>query len=278
MRYFLIIFCLCLASFSVSAHEDKESVFDRILRSGKIECGYYVFPPVTNLNAEGELEGLSVDMMNEIASRAGLEVEWKEEISFGNWAPALQSDRFDLVCTPMWPEIPMTRTVYFSEPMFFAGLSPMVRVNDKRFHDENFDRLNKGDVKFVTLEGNAIDTLTRATFPNAKIYSMPSTTDGPTMLQEIVTKKADATLLDRNGEIYYNKNNPVKLKLVQKENPVKVQPFTLVIRRGEHDLLHFVDNAIRELRNDKTIDRLLEKWEPEPFTYLRASIPYGEIE
>ncbi len=253
----------------------KESGFNRMISNNTIRCGYYVFPPVTYRDEEtDELSGLSVDMMDAIAERAGLEIEWTEEVNFGNWAPALQSGRFDAVCTPMWPEIAMGRAVQFSEPMFYAGLSPMVRVEDERFKGNDIARLNQSDVTFLAQEGNAIDTLTRSVFPKAKVKIMPAMMDGPTVLQEIVTKKADAILLDRNAEIEYNKNNPVKLKLIAPDKPIKVQPFTLVVKRSDSELLDFLNLGMRELHNDGSIERMLEKWEPEPQTFLRVTKPY----
>lgn len=273
----LVLTCLTLLTLTSAAiaADQKETAFERIMRTGTIRCGYYVFPPVTYRDDKtGELSGFSVDMMNALAKRASLKVEWVEEVTFGNWVPALQSKRFDAVCTPMWPEIAMAKAAAFSTPMFYAGLSPMVRADDERFKGDDLSRLNKPDVTFVTQDGNAIDTLTREFFSEAKINSVSASMDGPTVLQEIVTKKADAILLDRNGEVEYNKHNPVKLRLVDKAHPVKVQPFTLVVGRDETTLKDFLDNAIHDLNNDGSIDRALKKWESVPDLFLRVAKPY----
>lgn len=266
----LISLFLILISLSLPANaQEKDSVFDRIMRTGVIKCGYYVFPPITYRDpATDELSGLSVDMMNLIGERAGLKIEWTEEVSFGNWVTALQADRFDMVCTPMWPEIPMARVAAFSKPMFYAGLSPLVRENDNRFTDGDLERFNAPDVTFLAQDGNALESLTKATFPKAKLKVLPAMMDGPTMMQEIVTGKADAILLDKNALISYNKNSPVKLKLISPEKPIKVQPFTFVMRRNEMILKDFMDNAIQSINNDGSIKRMLEKWEPEPYTFL----------
>lgn len=270
---FLTVLMLAL---SLPAHAgEKETAFDRILRTGVIRCGYYVFPPVTYRDPKtNELSGFSVDMMNGIAKRAALKIEWTEEVTFGNWAPALQSGRFDVVCTPMWPDIPMARAVAFTDALFYGGLSPLVRADDPRFKDDDLSRLDKPDVTFVVQDGNAIDALTREAFPHARIKAISASTDGPTILQEIVTKKADAILLDRNGEVEYNKNNPVKLKLIDKKNPVKAQAFALVVGRDEAKLQDFLNNAIRSLNAEGNIDRSLKKWESEPDLFLRAAKPY----
>ena len=275
MRFFtLAALFLCFITPVSFAEDKKESVFDRVMKTNTLRCGYYVFPPVTKRDPNtGELSGFSVDMMNSIGKQSGLKIEWTEEVTFGNWAPALQADRFDAVCTPMWPEIPMARAAAFSTPMFYAGLSPMVRADNEKLANAPLDRFNKEDVTFLTQDGNAIDILTREAFPKAKINAMPASMDGPTVLQELITGKADAILLDRNGEIEYNRNNPVKLKLVAKDQPVKLQAFVLVMRRDEMTLKDFLDNAIRELQNSGSLDRMLTKWESEPDTFLRVETP-----
>ncbi len=266
---------IILISLPARAADGKDSVFDRIMRSGTIRCGYYVFPPVTYRDPSTDaLSGLSVDIMNLIGERADLKIEWTEEVSFGNWVTALQADRFDMVCTPMWPEIPMARVAAFSEPMFYAGLSPMVRANDERFTTDDLERFNQPDITFLAQDGNALASLTKAAFPNAKLRVMPAMMDGPTMMQEVITGKADVILLDKNGMISYNQNSPVKLKLIAPDKPIKVQPFTLAVRRDEMILRDFISNAIQALNNDGSIERLLQKWEPEPYTFLRAPKPY----
>jgi len=273
----LLILLLTALSLPVFA-ADKETAFDRVMRTQTLRCGYYTFPPMVQRDVKtGVLSGFSVDMMNALGARAGLKIEWTEEVTFGNWVPALQSRRFDAVCAPMWPEIAMAKAVAFTDPLFFAGLSPLVRADDARFKEGSLARLNQPDVTFLTQDGNAIDMLTREFFPNAKIKTMPASVSGPAVLQEIVTKKADAILLDRNGEVEYNKNNPAKLKLIDTPHPVKVQPFALVVGRDEMVLKDFLDNAIHDLNNDGSIDRYMKKWEATPNLFLRVAPPQENL-
>lgn len=275
MRILLFTAFLLLLTLPVQAAKEKENAFNRVMRTGVLRCGYYVFPPITMRDPKtDELTGFSVDMMNDIAAKAGLKVEWTEEVTFGNWVPAMQARRFDAVCTPMWPDIPMARAVSFTDPLFFAGLYPLVRADDARFIDAGLARFNQPDVTFLAQDGNTIEPLTRAAFPQAQIHVVAGSVDGPTALQEIVTGKADAILLDRNGEIEYNRNNPVKLRLVTREGPVKAQAFALVVGRDELVLKDWFDNAIAELHHDGGMERLLQKWETEPGLFLRVAPTY----
>lgn len=275
MRLILSLFIL-LFSLPAYAETQKESAFDRIMRTGVIRCGYYVFPPVTYRDPNtNKLSGFTVDMMDEIAKRAGLKIEWTEETNFANWIPAIQGGRFDVACTPIWPDIPLGRVVAFTTPMYYAGLYPMVRADDERFKSNDFELLNNENITFATPDGDSQASLIRSHFPKAKINSMADGTNISAFAMEVVTKKADAFLTERNGMVEFNKNNPVKLRLMGEGKPVKLQSSNLAVESSEVRLKNFLDNAIADLLNDGTIDRLLKKWEPEPGkTYLRVAPPF----
>jgi len=255
----------------------QETAFERVMRTGTLRCGYYVFAPATIRDPNtGKLSGLSIDMMEKIAQRAGIKVEWTEEVTFSNWVLPLQGNRFDAACTPMWPEIPLAKAVSFTEPLFYAGLYPLVRADDTRFADDQ-SRLNAPDVTFLTQDGNATDILARDAFPNAKFYTVSAMVSGGEYYQSILAKKADAVLTDRNLLAQFKKMNGETLRFVDSNHPVKVQAFSLVVGQNEMLLKNFLDQAIHELNNNGDMDRILRKWEDEPgLTYLRVAPPFGQ--
>lgn len=277
MNKVILSFLLIILTLPAFAEDNKkESVFDRILRTGVIRCGYYVFPPIVyrDINT-GKLSGLTVDTMNYIAERASLKVEWTEEVTFGNWVPALQAKRFDVVCTPMWPELPMARAASFSDPMFFSGLYPVVRADEDRFKkNEGIDRINQPDVTIASQEGNITSILAKSAFPNAKHYMLSPDADTSQLVISVANKKADVQISDDNAIKQWNTNNEQKIKIIKDFGPVKIQQFPFSVARGEQDLLNFLNLAIHEMNYNGEMDRLLRKWEAEPGkTYLRVISP-----
>lgn len=255
--------------------QEQDSAFARVMRTGTLRCGYYVFPPVMFQDPNTkELSGYTVDFMNRLADRMKIKIEWTEEVTFGNWVPALQSRRFDAVCAPMWPELAMAKAVTFTEPLFYAGMSPIVRSEDNRF-DNNLDRLNQADVTFVTQEGNVTDHLTRQAFPKAKFYTLPPNASGSEYYQAILAKKGDAVISDRNALHLFTKNNGDVLKMIAPQEPIKIQSFAMVVGLNELALKNLLDLSIQEMNFAGENDRLLKKWEPEPGkTYLRSAHPF----
>lgn len=279
MKILLSLF-LILVSFPVLAEDTKESAFDRVIRTGVIRCAYYVFPPVTYRDPNtNELSGFSVDMMNEIAKRASLKIEWTEETNFANWIMGLQANRYDVACTPQWPDVSRGRAVSFTTPMYFEALYPLVREDDERFKGDDLSAFNDENVIFAAQDNDTTVSLIKSHFPKAQIKQL--TTDGniANFAMDVVTKKADAFVNTPNGQIEFNRNNPSKLRLVSPHHPLKWQPATLAVERHEMMLKDFLDNAIDDLINDGTMDRLLTKWEPEKGkTFLRVADPAKVVE
>lgn len=275
MKHLIVLVLLLLLSLPASA-ADKPSAFDRVMASGVLKCGYYVFPPVTYRDPNtNELSGFTVDMMNEIGRRADLKIEWAEETNFVNWVPGIQNGRYDVACTPNWPDLPLSRVVMFSQPMFYAGLYPMVREGDARFKGNNLEAFNKEGIVFALTDGDTMQGLIKAHFPKATVKVMAPGSGNSAHALEVIGKKADVFLADRNGEAEFGKAYPGKLRFMGQVTPIKIQPFNLAVEKHEVLLNDFLNTAIQDLINDGTMDRLLRKWEPEPGkTYLRVAKPY----
>ncbi len=242
-----------------------ETALTRVLRTRTIRCGYYVYPPVTYKDPNtGRLSGLSVDMMEKIAKRADLKVEWAQEVNFGDWMEGLKTKRYDMACTPMWPSTALGQVVYFSKPFFYAGIYPIGRSNETRF--KTLDDLNKPSVTVAAQEGNDTYFLAKNVFPNAKLISLPANANGNLVSQDVMTGKADFILLDKNFLNEFNSANPNALKILV-DQPVKQTPFTLAVGVGEDELLQFANTAIDELLLTGDIDRLMQQWVKDPTVF-----------
>ncbi len=250
------------------------SAMARMIETNKLRCGYYIFPPfVMRDQKDGHMSGIVVDMMDYFAQKTGIKVEWTEEVSFGNWVPALQTGRFDAVCAPMWPDAAQNRAVLFSKPMLYSGIYPFVRADETRFGADWHD-LDKKDVRMVVQEGNVTAALAREWFSNVTIIEEPASADYGLLLQDVIDKKADVVLWDMNGFIQYSKNNPGKIKKIALTKPLKVMPFEMVVPLNEWGLRDFFNAMIDDIVNTGKWDRIIDKWEEVPGTYLRLRAPY----
>lgn len=252
----------------------QESAFDRVLRTNTIRCGYYVYPPATYRDANtGELSGFSVDMMNHIASKAGMKVEWTQEVTFGTWAQDLAAKRFDVACTPNWPTTALGRVVQFGEPMFFANIYAIGREGDKRF--KTLADLNKASVKISIHEANEIYYLVKEVLPNATLVALPANAEGTAPMMDVLSGKADVMISDKNAPYQWNSQNKQKIA-VAVDAPLKLQAFELAVAKGEHELLAFLNNAQQDMMATGALQQLVDKWMPAKGIYLIPAKPYED--
>ncbi len=88
------------------------------------------FPPFTLINAEtGDVEGYSLDVGAEVASRLGLEFA-TPTVDFVAELEGLQAGLYDIADSGIWPTEERQETFIFTRPMTSAGFIALVRAAD----------------------------------------------------------------------------------------------------------------------------------------------------
>src|SRR5271167_4377726 len=95
--YFL---CSCAMSADHGQAQQKESLYDRVIRTGKIRCAYVIYYPdcIKDPNT-GKLSGIGIEAIELIAKKLGLTAEWTEEVGWGTMMEGLQTGRYDLIAS-----------------------------------------------------------------------------------------------------------------------------------------------------------------------------------
>ncbi len=254
----------------------KESVFDRVTRTGTLRCAYILYrPEIMKDPNTGKLSGYVVDITEEIGRQLNLKVEWVTELGFGfqDVVAGLKSDRFDAACSGFVETPSHARGALFSIPIDYAPEYIYVRANDTRF-DQSLTGVNAPSVKIAQIDGEATATIAQEAFPLAARYSLPEMSDISLALEAVATGKADAALFPIATGKDYLARNPGKLKVLR-QHPVRpwIQP-VMAFEHGEHDLKYVVDATIRTLQENGFIEKTLRKYDPELDSYLLTAKPY----
>ncbi|HOO50711.1 MAG TPA: ABC transporter substrate-binding protein, partial [Alphaproteobacteria bacterium] len=134
------LFLVCFAFPAFAA--EKESVFDRVMRTGTIRCGYFPYAPTLIIDPNTkEMSGIFYEIIEEMGRRLSLKVEWAEEVDYGVIAEGFKTNRYDMFCNTVWPTPERVRESSFSIPVFYSTVDIFVRTDDHRF-DEDFSKLN----------------------------------------------------------------------------------------------------------------------------------------
>ena len=133
---FISIVTVALTGCSLNSNSPcrAESVYERVMKSGTIHCGYAMFPPYCMKDPNtGKLSGIFVDILNEAGKNLGLKIEWTEEVGWASIIQGLEANRYDLVPTGIWPNASRGKHASFSIPLFYNALNIYVRAKDNRF-------------------------------------------------------------------------------------------------------------------------------------------------
>ncbi|MCB9988074.1 MAG: transporter substrate-binding domain-containing protein [Rhodospirillales bacterium] len=279
MKNLILSFFLMLLAFpAFAASGEKESTYERVMRTGTIRCGYILLPPemIKDVNT-GEFSGLSYDIMTEIGRRLDLKIDWAEEVNFQTLAEGLKTGRYDAVCFSLYRYTQQAKFVNYTTPLFFSETGVFVRADDTRF-DDYTAKINDPATKISVIDGEMSQFIAAEEFPEAQTLSMPQLTDLSQMLVNVETKKADVAFINLLVADHYLKNNPGKLKNLAAYDPIRVFSHGFVYPKGEYDLGKMLDVAIEEMHDHGFIDKVLNKYDPEGRTYLRLQRPYRKGE
>ncbi len=251
----------------------QESVYDHVIRTGVIRCGYAVWPPVIVRDPNtGELSGIFHDYVEALGRALHVKIEWAKEIDMGTYIQDLNDRKFDLECAGGWPDALRGKQLYYTRPIFYLPYYLYARADDSRF-DRSLEAINAPDVRFATMDGDFSSIVHDEMFPQANVVSLPSTVSFSELLMAVSYNKADVTSMDAFSGEPFLQANPGKLHRIPLP-PLRIIPNNLSVPRGETDFLNMLNTATDALINDGVIDRILDKYSLQQGSLFRIGKPY----
>jgi ABC-type amino acid transport substrate-binding protein len=281
LSVFLLTIVLTITACSESSiHKTMtaDSVYDRVMQQGKIRCGFVVYSPgcLKDPNT-GKLSGIGIDTIEMVAKNLGLKVEWAEETGWGTMLEGLQTNRYDLIATPVWTNSNRARLVDFSTPLFYSPINVWVKSGDKRFNTKNLSSLNSAKFVIATVDGETAEVIANEDFPKAKKLSLPQLSGVEQVLLNVSSGKADASFEEPAVAREFLSHNLGSIEAVLMEKPIRVFPNCWMFRRGQLEFKDMLDTALSQLINSGAVDKIIDKYEKYPGTLYRVALPYQPI-
>ncbi|NND65405.1 MAG: transporter substrate-binding domain-containing protein [Gammaproteobacteria bacterium] len=256
-----------------------ESVYDRVMRTNTIRCGYAMYPPAFYADPEsGEFAGIMHDLTVKIAETLNLEIEWAEEVSYGDMAQGLEARRYDLICSGKWLIAQQAIVADFSTPVFYTTMGIYAQVDDTRFDSDPYQLINDSSVVIATVDGDINTNIAAFEFPEARTFSLPQLSDKSLMLLNVATDKADVTFADLPTAYDFLHANPGTVRNITPDKPIRVYETAYMLRNGEVRFKNMLNNAVKDLSNNGYVDKLLHKYEKYPGSFHRVANPYQKVE
>ena len=275
---FYLIACLAVfamfSPYAVAAEAKTETAYDRVMRTGTLRCGYILYDPAIKMDLNTKkIYGILPDLLEDLTKRLSLKLEWTEEVPFVTAFEGLKLGRYDAVCTALWGWPEQARVGELVGPFYYYPIGIWVRADDHRF-DTDRSKINAKDVKISGVDGTFPLDAARIDFPLAHAVSLPQSSDYTQPLMEVMTKKADITMMDNNIGLRFLKANPGTIRNISITPPYKIFGEFLVVPKGDHDLQSMLQSVVNLMVLDGSVDRTLKKYEAGAGAYYRVATPY----
>jgi len=252
----------------------SQDLLAKVLDKGEIRVGYVVYPPGMIKDANtGELSGIFHDALEEAGKNLGLKINWVEEVGWGTMIEGLNAGRYDMIGSPVWPNSSRAKNVDFTIPLNYSAVGVYTRSGDNRFAD--LTRINNGNITIATIDGEMSSFIAKATFPNAKVISLPQDSQVSQLLLNVRTGKADVTFVETAIAEEFLAQNPGSVQNIVPNNPVRSFGNTMLVPKNQDGFKSMINSALEELFNSGTVDVLIDKYEKYPGSFYRATKPYA---
>jgi ABC-type amino acid transport substrate-binding protein len=255
----------------------EESVYEHVMRTGTIRCGYMSSRPGLIVDPETkQMSGLFYDYMMEVGKLLNLKVEFVQDLNIIEYPDALNSGKIDAMCTGVGISADRGKYTDFITPLYYSPVYMIVRADENRLED-NPMLANNSNFTMIYIEGGIAATLRKYIYPRSTPLELPRVARSPDMFLSLASHEGDFVL----GDIYnYNEfttKNPGKIKQASTK-PVFIIPVSIAIKNGEREMQSMLAYATQQLQFSGVMDRLLDKYEKYPGMFYRTVPPYRKPE
>ena len=252
----------------------NNSLYNRVLRSGKMRAAYAVYPPFCMRDPNtGAMSGIGVEALELIAKKLGLTIEYTEEVGWGSVIEGLQTNRYDIFACPGWTNPRRARIASFSKPLCYQPVFAYARNDDQRF--ARLENINSSSITTSSIDGTTEDLIAQTDFPNAKHLTMPQLTDISQNFLNVTSKKADVVIAEPGFASRFLKTNPGTIKNLDSLSPLRIYPMCWILKKGEFEFKAMLDTVLDEIINSGEMERLIRKYEPNKNAIFLVAKPYS---
>lgn len=278
MKNILSFFFVLISFPAFAAAEEKESAYDRVLRTGTIRCAYAIGAPWVSVDPNtGEKSGIMIDVMKEIGLALSLKIDWSGgDVGWGELGTAVESGRGDVICSCIWAAANRGRSIAFTRPLFYTPINVWSRANDTRF-DNTPEKINAPEIRVVVDDGDFSESIAKRDFPLAQRIARPQLAGLDFYFLALLDKKADILFISDNNAQDFLKKRPGTIRKVPMPKPLRVYENVLGVDIHEHELRDMMDAAVGDLLASGTLAHILEMHkEAPPDAFLIPVKPYED--
>lgn len=250
-RYRKALTCLL---FVLAAPIAAADALDDVLERGSLRVGVAEFVPWTMKTTDGSLIGFEVDMARKIAADMGVDAdlrlyEWDEII------PALEDGEIDVIAGGMVMTPERALVVNFTRPTAQSGIgiATNTRLTSKI---SSFVELNAPDIVVATVADTYASSVAEMFFDKASVNTFKSVEQAE---EQVLEGRAHVYLAGMSEARFLALKHPDTVD-IPVDRPIMAQSEALAVRKGEQELLNFLNSWVTLRQTDQWLPTARAYW------------------
>ncbi len=253
--FLTLILCISVPVFAADIELAKKSTLEKILQRGELRVGFEAgYMPFEMTDKNGRFVGFDIDMAVEMAKAMGVKFV-PVNTAWDGIIPSLITDKFDIIMSGMTVTQSRNLKVNFADPYIIVGQT--ILLNKK--HEgkiKSYKDLN--DPKFIVTSklGTTGEEAVKKHISKCTYKSFETETEAAL---EVVAGKADAYVYDKPNCVVFMAEQGAG-KLIFLDEPFTYEPLAWAIQKGDPDFLNWLNNFLRQYKNDGRYENTYNKW------------------
>ena len=244
----LLLLLVCLSPLA------SADVLDNILERGTVRVGVAEFTPWTIRDANGELRGFEIDVANKIAADMGVTAEFKV-YDWEDIIAAVQDNEVDIIAGGMAITPARALQVNFSRPLATSGIGIATNMR-KTKNIKSLTELDEKDVVITVVSDTLAASVAQTFFGNASIKSYSTREPAE---KDVVEGRAHAYLATTPEVNFLALKNAAAVDVPMSE-PLVASSEGLAVKKGEQQLLNFLDAWVTAHQADRWLESTHDYW------------------
>jgi polar amino acid transport system substrate-binding protein len=240
----IVVAALLLSVVSLAACSKKSTTY--------IVATDATWPPFEYVNDQNQIVGFDIDLMNAIADKAGIKIEF-QNVAFDPLLAGMAQGTYDMAISSITITADRAKSMLFSDPYYVAGQMIVVQKNNTSItSDDSLAGKTLGAQLGTTGESLANDV------PNAKVKTYNQI---GLAIQDLLNGQVDAVICDTPIANSYVNKNASTLKIVG--DALTTENYGIAISKTsdqKYGLLAKVNQGLAAVKAEGLIDQLVTKW------------------
>jgi polar amino acid transport system substrate-binding protein len=252
-----VVLCFWLLPSAIGSDIDlaKKSTLEEIITSGELRVGFEAgYLPFEMADKKGRFIGFDIDVAKEMAKAMGVKFV-PVNTAWDGIIPALVTKKFDILISGMTITQERNLKINFADPYIIVGQTILL---NKRNEGKVTSYKDLNDPKYIIASklGTTGEQAIKRMIPRATYKSFEVESEAAL---ETMNGKADATVYDLPFCATFMAQQGAG-KLIFLDKPFTYEPLAWAIRKGDPDFMNWLNNFLRQIKNDGRYDQIYSKW------------------